>query len=270
MLTIINGILKVTRPSENGLLLFVGVDRNDCEIKEVLSPLNPVTEFFYHCGKDFFAERFEDLFVKKATGSVTLIDGNICVIYLYNGHWKKVKSMNANLIKRHKKGGQSQHRFERLAEISRADYITYVVDNVNHYLSTDSSNRNYLYGSRELKSMLLERKDLQVQFKTDDIYHTFDERTIQEPYFRDLMSRKVFDQDVKVAEVVDLISRGEVDFLAFTLNESQLHELEYIINVHSDPSITGPKVINLPSDHKYFSILKDYQIIGKLYVKNYE
>lgn len=263
VLTIINGLLKTTRPGENGLLLFVGIDRNDCEIREAFSPPNPVTEFFYHCGKDFHTERFKELFVPKSTGSVTLIDGNLCVIYVYNGHWKKLKTMNANLIKRHKKGGQSQHRFERLAEISRSDYITYVVDNVN---KLEPSDRNYVFGSRELKTMLLERKDLLVKLKTEDIYHTFHDQTIQEPYFKDLMTRKVFNQESKVLEVVDLLARGEVDYLTFTYSEETLHEVEYFINVSSD--IDGPKVINLPTGHKHYATLKDYPVIGKLYVKN--
>ncbi len=242
--------------------MFVGVDRNDCEIREIYTPPNPVTEFFYHCGKDFHTERFKDLFVSKSTGSVTFIDGNLCTIYVYNGHWKKLKTMNANLIKRHKKGGQSQHRFERLAEISRSDYITYVVDNVN---KLDQSDKNYVFGSRELKMMLLERKDLLVKLKTEDLYHTFNSQTIQDPYFRDLMTQKVFNQDSKVNEVVDLLSRGEVDYLTFSYSEETLHELEYIVNVSTD--IEGPKVINLPSGHKHYAILKDYPVIGKLYVK---
>lgn len=272
-LTIISGILKTINAKsigDNGILIFVGIDRNGYELKHIIQPPNPITEFYYKCTKSFDTERFEDLFTQKPLGNVVFIDGNECVIYQYVGQWKKIKSINANLIKRQKKGGQSQHRFERLAEISRDDYITHVVDIINQLILPNQN--NFVFGSREIKDMLLSNETLKIKFKTDDMYHVFNERTIMDVYFKNLMVNPIFNENKKVDAIVNLIERCDADYLLYTQDEidENINNVEYIINVQDDEKIKtkyGEKSVNLPRNHKHFGTLQYYGVIGKLFVR---
>ena len=125
---------------ENGILIFYGINRLGDGIKEIIKPADPITDFHYKCTKRFLTEEFEPLFAHKPIGHVVLINGEECHIYQFNGSWKKLKTINGNLIKRQKNGGQSSVRFSRLAEESRAIYITRVVDHLNDLLEPHQNN----------------------------------------------------------------------------------------------------------------------------------
>lgn len=271
VLTIISELLKsIKSVGDNGILLFVGIDISGYEIKHIITPPNPINEFCYSCSRHFDTDRFDELFTQKPIGNIVFIDGNECIIYQYVGQWKKIKSINANLVKRQKKGGQSQHRFERLAEISRADYITHVIDIINQIILPNQN--NYVFGSREIKEMLLEKQELKIKFKTDDVYHVFNDKTILDTYFRNLMIDPVFSENKKVECVIDLLNKGDTDYLLYTTQEidENFANTEYIINVHDDKEIKskyGDKSVNLPRNHKYFGQLQYYKVIGKLYVR---
>jgi peptide subunit release factor 1 (eRF1) len=272
VLTMITGLLKTIDQKnigDTGILVFVGIDKTGKELRHIIQPPNPIDEFFYKCTKHFETERFEELFTTKPQGTVTFINGNETLIYQFNGQWKKIKSINANLIKRQKKGGQSSVRFSRLAEESRVHYITHVVDWLNQLIV--SSKNNYVFGSRELKDMLLENSELKIKFETDDIYHVFNEYTIQDAYFKNLIVNPIFGENKKVDNVVELLNR-DPDYLLFTMDEIDEHinEVEYIINSHNNKEIAkkySEKSIDLPSDHKHYGILQHYNVIGKLFVK---
>jgi hypothetical protein len=266
ILTIINTILKTTTIEENGFLLFVGIDREGKEVKHMITPMNPITEFYYTCSKKFEIDQFLSLFTSIPMGNVVFISGEECYIYQYTGCWKKIKSLNGNLIKRQKKGGQSSVRFSRLAEESRAHYITYIVGWINQLLSHSN---NYVFGSRELKDMLLSDINLKPMLKTDDLYHVFDDKTIQESFFKQLMISPIFAENRKVDEVVELLQR-DPDYLLFSVNEVQEYHynVDYIITVHEDIKIASHTLIKIPMNHKHYATFKNYTLIAKLYIKN--
>jgi len=272
VLTMISGIFKTIDQKsigDNGILIFVGIDKYGQELRYIIKPPNPIDEFYYKCTKHFETERFEELFTTKPLGNVIFINGNECIIYQFNGQWKKLKTINANLIKRQKKGGQSSVRFSRLAEESRTHYITHVVDTINQLIMPNQN--NYVFGSREIKNMLLDSSELKIKFKTDDMYHVFTSDTIQEPYFKNLMVNPIFGENKKVDTTIELLQR-EPDYLLFTLDEidERMCDVEYIINIHSSKDIAqkyGIKSINLPIDHPHYGILQNYIVIGKLFVK---
>lgn len=234
VLTMISGLFKTLDQKsigDNGILIFVGIDKYGQELRHIIRPPNPIDEFYYKCTKRFETDRFEELFTTKPIGNIVFIDGNECIIYQFNGQWKKIKTINANLIKRQKKGGQSSVRFSRLAEESRAHYITHVVDVINQ--SIMSNQNNYVFGSREIKNMLLGASELKIKFKTDDMYHVFTADTIQEPYFKSLMINPVFGENKKVDNIIELLQR-EPDYLLFTLDEIDEHicDVEYILSIY--------------------------------------
>jgi peptide chain release factor subunit 1 len=265
----INSQLRLITPiilGENGVLIFFGIDRSGCDVKEIISPPNPITEFYYECTKSFVTERFKNLFNEKPIGHIVFISGEECLIYQYVGIWKKIKSINANLIKRHHMGGQSAVRFSRLAEESRVHYITHVTDWINKLILTKDN--NYVFGGRELKEKLLQSSELKIVFHTDDIYHSFNDQTINDDYFTKLVSSQVFKEDKRIGQIVELLEK-DCDYLLFSDNEikTNFDNVEFIVVISSTEKYENKNVIILPYNHHYYSKLKHFQVIGKLYYK---
>jgi len=266
ILTVINSQLKLQIIGDNGILIFCGINRNGVEIMDIIRPLNPISEFYYNCAKHFEIERFNSLFDEKPIGHVIFISGTECLLYQFNGSWKKLKTINANLIKRHHKGGQSSVRFSRLAEESRTHYITHIVDWINQLIAPGDN--NYVYGGRELKMMLLVSPNLKISLKTDDLYHTFNEQTIHENFFDRLVINPSMDNDKKIEQVSELLER-DPDYLLFSYDEinQYLDHIEYIVTNRNNISYEKKKVILIPINHPKYGQLKNYPIIGKLYHK---
>jgi len=251
---------------ENGILLFYGIDKNGYDIKEMFVPPNPITEFYYVCTRKFEIERFKTLFESKPIGHVIFISGIECLIYQYNGIWKKIKSITANLIKRHHMGGQSALRFSRLAEESRTHYITHIIDWINKLIIINKN--NYVFGSRELKNKLLESKELKIKLKTEDCYHIFNNDTIKDDYFTKLLSNIEFKNSNKINEIVTLLEK-DPDYLLFSDEEIQtnIDNVEYIVIIKPNKKYNKETII-LPENHPMYKKLMYFQVIGKLYHKD--
>ena len=261
-------LLSSEQVGDNGVIFFFGIDHCGHEITEIILPPNPVTEFYYQCNRRFETERFLPLFKIHAIGHVIFISGQECIIYQYHGSWSKLKTINANLIKRHNKGGQSSVRFSRLAEESRAQYVTHVIDWLNRLIQTPE--RNHIYGSRELKEMLLTHNGLKIPLQTEDRYHIFDHNTIHEEYFQQLMTTQLFIDSDKIELIIELLEK-DPDYLLFTLEEIEEHstEVEFIVDVGHllENAHLKQQVIKLPWDHPLYHRLHEYPLVAKLYYK---
>jgi hypothetical protein len=188
--------------------------------------------------------------------------------------------LNGNLIKRHNKGGQSSVRFSRLAEESRHHYIIYCADYIRKLIPCQPSNtRVYIFGSDELKTKLLGYTGLKdYKLLTAHIFYSFTDDTIKDKYFNDLFAKSDFDGNIRNLELIDMINTDS-DKLLFNLDEilQNINIVEYIC-------ICRPKDYNLPmatinfttkiQNKSYYildigcpeySVLKDYQIIAKLF-----
>lgn len=104
--------------------------------------------------------------------------------------------------------------------------------------------------------------------KTDDVYHIFNEQTIHENYFKQIMIDPSFGNDKKVEYVIELLEK-DPDYLLFSADEinESINDVEYIININTDITFTDKLTILLPNNHSRYGRLKNYQIIGKMYFK---
>jgi len=265
-LRMLKGHLKnINSISDSGVIFCFGIDENQGEIFEIISPPQPINKFYYRCDRYFHLDQYNDMFVIKPKGYVVFVDGNQCIIYEYTGVWKKLIHFDALLIKRQKKGGQSALRFSRLAEESRMHYITKVIDTINRIIGSDHTT-NYIFGSLEIKSMILSHSSLKPKFKTDSIYHSFTTDTINETYFTLVMNNIEDNSSEAIIEEISLLLDMQPDLLLFSLDEvkNNIKNVEYIL-VISCNEVKDVKCYKLPNNSKYFAKLKDFQIIGKLY-----
>ncbi len=281
----IKTVLTDIQPSENGHLLYLGINLLGTEICELIIPPNPVMKFTYFCGKEFITAPFKELFNDLPVGYVIFISGDECLIYSHTGiTWTKLKSLNGNLIKRHNKGGQSSVRFSRLAEESRHHYIVYCSDYINKLIPCLPSTRIHIYGSEELKTKLMAYEGLKnYKLLTGPVFYSFTQDTIKDKYFNDLFAKSDFDGMTRNNELIELINTNP-DRLLFNLDEiiENLDMVEYICicqpklytqNMGNNliPELTQKPTYVLDIRTPEYSQLKDYQIIGKLfYVPNTE
>lgn len=152
-LKIIDGILfkiKVIPPT--GLFLFVGIDKNDNEIVEIVEPPVANKLAYYRCDNKFHTWIVEDIFKPKlcATNQIlVLITGDEARFYRVGKTVSYIGSTQGLLIKRHRKGGQSSIRFARLAEESRHHYTEKIITDLKSK-GIDTTAMIIVSGSREL------------------------------------------------------------------------------------------------------------------------
>lgn len=262
--------IKLYNKNENGYLILCGLDINRTEIFHCIEPPTPIKSFIYKCSKKFNIEDIKEIFIEKPKGNIIFINGYECIIYEFNGNWRKIKSINANLIKRHNKGGQSSLRFERLAEESRLHYVTHCIDYINELVSINNS---HIYGSHELKTLLLDRPTLKIKLKTKDIYYEFNKSTIYDKYFEELISIDINSNKEKIYEQIIECIDLQPDILLFSEDEIQknIQQIEYILVIDNKmiKNITNQyidkNIIILDISSKNYARLKDFTIIAKLY-----
>jgi hypothetical protein len=129
----------------------------------------------------------------------------------------------------------------------------------------------YVFGSREIKEMLLRNKKLKPRLQTEDLYHSFNNQTIHDNYFSQLMTIETND-DNKINEIVDLINKGMAEYLLFTLEEinQSINDVDYILiidnQIDKELIIDKSKCVNIDRSHKLYERLCNYKIFGKLYI----
>lgn len=256
ILTLLIERLRLTQ-HENGLICFVGVDATNGEIVEIIHPQIPVASFIYKCASKFDESVIDELEKKtRETKHVALITGDETKIYSFAGTWNLVKTINGCLIKRHKKGGQSSVRFERLADESRFVYAERIVFVLNQL------NECWVFGSKEMKNIVLTHKDLTKPLKTCDQFESFSENFINSNKKElERIITRVEINERKVQQVLDLIETNP-DFLVFGNLDSV--NCETIVTI--DEELEGnEKAIVVSRDSKFFAKLKPFGSIGKLY-----
>lgn len=238
-------------PNKVGYLMFVGLAEDGTEISELVTPLTPITEFYYSCGRRFVVDRFAELFTPPTNGSVTFISGAETLVYRFDGQFHKVQTIPALIAKRHKKGGQSSVRFSRLAEESRVSYVERVVE----YLNSLTSSINWIFGGQELKGQVLHSSNLKIDLQTEDSYHTFTADTIRDRYFLQLMKARDEQKERRIAEIVSLLER-DPDYLLFSEEDivARADEIKFVIDARE---------IEYSSPH--YARLRGLQRIAKLW-----
>lgn len=242
----------------NGIILYAGINEYDQEIFTIFKPNIQICQFYYNCGKQFVVDRFMALF-QTINGNIIFANGNVCHIYKFESTFIKIKSINGNLIKRHKKGGQSSLRFSRLAEESRHEYITHVVDCINQLCRIENiSNNCWIYGSDEIITMILNSNNLLVNLKNGG-FLDFNDDTIKNTneWMRYLTDEHNIKDDKILEEIVKYLDTN-VDMLDF--DESNKDQMKTYLT---------KEIIEKYKESKYYNRVKYFNYVGIKYY-NYD
>ena len=112
---------------DNGLVLFCGeiptVGDQTRMVQYVLEPPEPITTFLYRCDSQFFTEPLMEMILDKKSYALIVLDRSEASLGILTG--KKIlplKNFDSLVPRKHRQGGQSAQRFERLIEIAAHEY----------------------------------------------------------------------------------------------------------------------------------------------------
>lgn len=125
------------KPPEKGLVLFVGMipkggpGTEKMEIY-VFEPPEPIKTYTYHCNSEFFLEPLEEMLGDKEVYGLAVIDRKEATIALLKGKRVDiVKTITSGVPGKHKAGGQSQRRFDRLIDLAAHEFKKRVGEIIN-------------------------------------------------------------------------------------------------------------------------------------------
>lgn len=123
---------------ENGLVLFCGaIPQNGpgserIEGPYVVVPPEPIGIYLYRCDSKFHVEHLMDLLRETETYGILLIDTSGATFAVLKGrHLEIVQEITSGIPGKHRAGGQSARRFERLREARVIDFFKRVGDHAN-------------------------------------------------------------------------------------------------------------------------------------------
>jgi peptide chain release factor subunit 1 len=158
--------------SETGFILFDGFipyrgPGTEREEQYVIIPPETVRSFVYHCAAEFFTQPLEDMLKDKATIGIISIERNENAIGTLRGkHVEILDVMTSGIHGKHKAGGQSQHRFERLIEEAAREFYKRVGEHSNSIFGEIKELDGILLGGPGLtKQEFLEGPFLRDEFK---------------------------------------------------------------------------------------------------------
>jgi len=110
------------KPPENGMVIVSGVveiNGKQKHITEIIVPPEPVPLYKYHCNSSFFLEPLKEMLKEKKLYGLVVIDRREATIGLLKGKRIEVLAHTTSMVPgKHRQGGQSSVRFERLRLIA--------------------------------------------------------------------------------------------------------------------------------------------------------
>ncbi len=110
------------KPPENGMVIVSGVveiNGKQKHITEIIVPPEPVPLYKYHCDSTFYLKPLKDMLKEKKLYGLVVIDRREATIGLLKGKRIEVLAHTTSMVPgKHRQGGQSSVRFERLRLIA--------------------------------------------------------------------------------------------------------------------------------------------------------
>jgi len=165
-------------PPANGLAVFaghkqIGADQTEM-VAFVLEPPEAVQSFLYRCDSKFYTEPLHEMMTEKELYGLVVIDRSEATVGLLRGKRIEVlKNMQSLVPSKHRMGGQSARRFERLIEIAAHEWYEKVAN-----VMTDA-----FLSRPEIKGIVIGGPGYTKEyFATQDYIHHELKKKILEPY----------------------------------------------------------------------------------------
>ncbi|HKX80859.1 MAG TPA: peptide chain release factor aRF-1 [Nitrososphaera sp.] len=151
--TVVEYLKKYKNTPENGLVVFCGAIPNDKGIgKEKIEiypidPPKPVQISLYRCDDHFWTDHLKDMLKDDKSIGILSIDTQETGIGILSGNEAKtVDSLTSGVAGKHRQGGQSARRFERLRENELNEYYHRVADHAKQVFIDEYNVKGLLVG----------------------------------------------------------------------------------------------------------------------------
>ena len=164
---------------ENGLIMYSGaIPQNNTPGTEknelyIIDPPDKVKTFRYHCANEFLLWPLEEMLSPKDTYGLLVIGRKVSAVgYIRGNHLEVVREFTSGIHGKHRAGGQSQKRYERLIEEGEKRFYRRISDEINElFLSMEDLNGIFIGGPGPSKEKFVndESLDYRLQDKIIDV-----------------------------------------------------------------------------------------------------
>jgi peptide chain release factor subunit 1 len=135
----ISTLSRFKNPGENGLAIFVGsiiVGNNKSRMVNIVvdDPPQPLISFRYRCDSRFELTQLEEMLIDKKSYALFVIDRAEAAYGIATGKRIHVQEhLVSNIMGKHRQGGQSAQRFERLIEEAAHNFFKRATEHASAY-----------------------------------------------------------------------------------------------------------------------------------------
>ena len=119
---ILNRLKYFRKPPEHGMVILSGVvniNGKEKHVTEIIEPPEPVPLYKYHCDSTFYLDPLKEMLKEKKVYGLIVLDRREATVGILKGKRIEVLSYTTSMVPgKHRQGGQSAVRFERLREIA--------------------------------------------------------------------------------------------------------------------------------------------------------
>ena len=212
-------------PPEKGLVLFTGMIPKGGPGTEkmetfVFEPPEPIQTYWYICDNVFYLEPLEEMIETKEVYGIVVLDRKESTIATLKG--KKIeilKHLTSGVPGKHKAGGQSQRRFDRVIDLAAHEFKKRIGDHVNQaFLDIEDLKGVILGGPGNTKEEFLKGEYLHYEIKQKVI------ATIDTSYTGEFGIREIIDKSMGILDEMDVMKEKHIvqGFLKELINEKGL------------------------------------------------
>ena len=193
---ILQTIRLYKKPPIHGLVLFVGMipkggPGTEKMEKYILEPPEPITTYWYKCNNEFFLEPLEEIIAERDTYGLAVVDRKEATIATLRG--KKVNILThitSGVPGKHKAGGQSQRRFDRVIDLAAHEFKKRIGEHMNDdFLDLKDDLKGIIVGGPGFtKEEFIQGDYLQYELK-NKIIATVDTSYTGEPGIREVIDK---------------------------------------------------------------------------------
>ncbi len=208
-----------------GLVLFVGmIPRGGPGTEKmethVFEPPETVQTYIYHCDNQFFVEPLKQIIEYKEVYGVIVVDRKEATIATLKGkRIDIIKHLTSGVPGKHKAGGQSQRRFDRVIEQAAHEFLKRIGRHVNEaFLSIEDLKGVIIGGPGHTKEDFIDGDYLHYEIKDKII------TTVDTSYTGDFGIREVIDRSADTLDEMDIMQEKKYmkRFLQGLISESGL------------------------------------------------
>jgi peptide chain release factor subunit 1 len=171
--SILGQLKNIKEIPENGLIIFSGAipqsntpgtEKNEMYIVE---PPDRVVTFRYHCASEFLLWPLEEMLSPKETYGLLVIGrAKSAVGYIKGNRVEILPEFTSGIHGKHRAGGQSQKRYERLIEEGERDFYRRISDTINKlFLSMEDLRGIFIGGPSQSKEKFVNDESLDYRLR---------------------------------------------------------------------------------------------------------